>query len=408
MGLKRRGRSSQPRAEFGLAVESSLTRVASVSTLVLYFALGLAVGGQASTGLPQTQSPAEQQAQPKLTATQVSELRARAENGDASAQFALGKAYEGGNGVPQSDETAVKWYRKSADHANSDAESRLGIMYRLGLGVIPDKEEAVRWFHKAAKQGSSQAMFNLGVSYYNGDGVPSDPTLAYAWFLLAQDAGNRAADDAVKRSAEEGQRLRTTPDALLKVAAMYEKGDDLPQSYAEAAKWYRKATDLSPEAEVNLASLLTNGKGVAQDYGQAMALCRSAAKLNYAPGQFCVGYLYQRGLGIQADPKEAAKWYLLASRGGHERAMMALGDMYWKGEGVSVDRPAAYYYFLLAYRKGVANAKTHAQALWLEMSPDEIKRLEKELRANRFDPQKVFAAMQGQTTPDAAKAPSQQ
>ena len=73
----------------------------------------------------------------------------------------------------------------------------------------------------AAKQRNPQAMFNLGVSYYNGDGVSADPTLAYAWFLLAQEAGNAAAGDAVKRSAAEGERLGVTSDALQQVAEMY-------------------------------------------------------------------------------------------------------------------------------------------------------------------------------------------
>jgi TPR repeat protein len=301
----------------------------------------------------------------------------------------------------------VQWYRKAADQGNATAENSLGVMYRIGQGVSRDKEEAVRWYRKAAKQGNPQSLFNMGVSYYNGDGVPSDPNLAYAWFLLAQEAGNPAGEDAVKRSADEGARLGATTDALLQVAAMYERGEDLPQSYSEAAKWYRKAAEFSPQADVKLALLLIDGKGVPQDYGQAMSLCRTAAKSNYAPAPFCVGYLYQHGLGTQADPKEAAKWYEQASKDGHRAAMMALAEMYWKGEGVSLSRPDAYYYFFLARRAGSREAQSQAQVLWNEMNKDEIKRLERKLRDLRFDPKKVFTAMQEQTTPDAAKGPSQ-
>src|SRR5260370_2186987 len=286
-------------------------RLYPVNAFVFYLALGAATAGaQTLTQTPPSPTPDQRSIQSKLSAAEVAKLQASAEGGDASAQYALGIAYEGGNGVPQSDESAVKWYRKAADQGNAVAQSRLGVMYRIGQGVGRDKEEAVRWYRKAARRGNPQALFNLGVSYYNGDGVPSNPTLAYSWFLLAQEAGNPAAEDAVKRSAEEGGRMGT-PDALVQVAAMYEKGEELPQSYIEAAKWYRKAAELSPLAAVNLSSLLIDGKGVAQDYGQAMSFCRRAAKWNYAPGQFCVGYLYQRGLGTPADPKEAAKWYQL-------------------------------------------------------------------------------------------------
>jgi uncharacterized protein len=380
-----------------------------MNSFVLYLAFGVAAaGGRAVTQTPQPEAaPQQQSAHPSLKETEVSELRSRAEKGDAFAQFALGKAFEEGNGVVHNDELAAHWYRKAADQGNVNAENELGIMYRLGQGVNRDKEEAVRWYRKAAKQGNSQAMFNMGVSYDNGDGVPSNPTLAYAWFLLAQDAGSPAADDAVKRSAEEGERLGATEEALQQVAAMYEKGGDLPQSYPEAAKWYRKAAGHSPPAAVKLAALLINGRGVPQDYGEAMALCQSAAKQRFAEGQYCVGFLYQRGLGTQADPREAVKWYGEASRGGLRQATMALGEIYWKGEGVGIDKPEAYYQFFQASRRGAQGAKTRAQVLWNEMNKDEMKHLEKKLRDLRFDPQKVFAAMQDQATPEAAKGPSQ-
>jgi TPR repeat protein len=379
-----------------------------VNALAIYLALSIAAaGGQAPNQASQPQTSGQQSVHPKLSATELSKLKAKAEAGDASAQFDLGKAYEGGTGVPQNNESAAKWYRKAADQGNADAENRLGVMYRLGLGVSRDKEEAVRWYHKAAKLGNPQAMFNLGVSYYNGDGVPSDQTLAYAWFLLAQEAGNPAAEDAVKRSAEEGERVGATSDAIQQVAAMYEKGDDLPQSNAEAAKWYRKVAAVSPKAGFKLALLSIDGKGVPQDYAQAMTLCQNAAKQNYSPGMFCVGYLYQRGLGRPADSKEAAKWYGDAAKGGSLDAMMALAKMYWKGEGVSVDRPEAYYLFFQASRSRMPDAKTQAQMLWQEMTKDEIKHLEKKLRDSRYDPKKVLDSMQDQTAPDAAKGSSQ-
>lgn len=375
-----------------------------MNAFVFYLAcVILAAGGQAPAQVTQSQPQDQQSVHPKLNASEISKLRASAEAGDASAQFDLGKAYEAGNGVPRSDESAVKWYRKAADQGNADAENRLGVMYRIGQGVNRDEEEAVRWYHKAARQGNPQGMFNLGASYYNGDGVTADPNRSYAWFLLAQEAGNPAAQDAVRRSAEQGERS----GALLLIGAMYEKGDELPQSYSEAAKWYRKAADLTPEGGFKLASLLVDGKGVPKDYGQAMALCRNAAKRGYEPAQFCVGYLYQHGFGTGADPKEAAKWYRLATQSRYRPALLALAEMYSKGEGVGVDRPEAYCLLFLASQRDAPDAKTRAQLLWKDMSKDEIKRVEKKLRDLHFDPQKAFNAMQVPSAPDAGKGPSQ-
>ena len=45
----------------------------------------------------------------------VTEIRLRAEQGDADAQFTLGVRYANGEGVLQDDEEAVRWYRLAAD-----------------------------------------------------------------------------------------------------------------------------------------------------------------------------------------------------------------------------------------------------------------------------------------------------
>ena len=48
-------------------------------------------------------------------ADSVEDTRAKAEQGDAAAQFHLELMYDNGQGVPQDDGEAVKWLRKAAD-----------------------------------------------------------------------------------------------------------------------------------------------------------------------------------------------------------------------------------------------------------------------------------------------------
>lgn len=208
------------------------------------------------------------------------------------------------------------------------------------------------------------------------------------------------ANDAVKRAADEGGRTGT-PEAILEVAGMYEKGDDLPQSYADAAKWYRKVASVSPKAAVKLAVMMIDGTGVPQDYAQAMSLCRQAAQRFYAPGQFCVGHLYERGLGTPPDLKEAVKWYEQASNLGNRDADVSLAKMYWKGEGLRLDRAEAYIHFFRASRIQGPDVKPEARQLWNEMTQDDIKHVEKKLKDMRLDPQKVFAFMQTGAAPAA-------
>ena len=48
-------------------------------------------------------------------AVSIEALRARAERGDAEAQFMLGERHFLGKGVPQNEREAAKWYRLAAE-----------------------------------------------------------------------------------------------------------------------------------------------------------------------------------------------------------------------------------------------------------------------------------------------------
>lgn len=109
------------------------------------------------------------------TAAEIkSELRTKAEAGDAKAQVELGKAYHFGTGVIMDRAEAVKWFRRAAEQGAATAQTILGLYYELGLAVEKDPVEAVRWYLKAAAQGDANAQINLGFSYSNGVGAPKD------------------------------------------------------------------------------------------------------------------------------------------------------------------------------------------------------------------------------------------
>ena len=70
-------------------------------------------------------------------------------------------------------------------------------------------------------------------------------------------------------------RLRQRPDNL---AFMYDNGRGVPQDYAEALKWSRLAADQGfAAAQYNLAFAYANGQGVPQDYTEAAKWSRLAA-----------------------------------------------------------------------------------------------------------------------------------
>ena len=59
------------------------------------------------------------QAQP----SPLEETRRSAEQGDAEAQFSLGRMYDEGEGVAEDDAEAVRWYRLAAEHSKDEGRT---------------------------------------------------------------------------------------------------------------------------------------------------------------------------------------------------------------------------------------------------------------------------------------------
>ena len=121
-----------------------------------------------------------------------------AQQGLAEAEAQLGLLYRAGRGVPQSDREAAVWLRKAAEQGVARAQSHLGFLYRAGRGVVQDDKSAANWLRRAAEQGDANAQHNLGALYANGQGVPQEDITAHQWLNLAAANGNPvAADDLV-------------------------------------------------------------------------------------------------------------------------------------------------------------------------------------------------------------------
>lgn len=96
-----------------------------------------------------------------LSAQTIDELKTRAANGDAMAQYNLGDRYYNGEGVTKDSAEAVRWWRKAAEQGVAEAQGILGTCYSFGYGVTKDDTEAVKWLRKAAEQGDTKAKIKL-------------------------------------------------------------------------------------------------------------------------------------------------------------------------------------------------------------------------------------------------------
>jgi TPR repeat protein len=92
------------------------------------------------------------------------------------------------------------------------------------------------------------------------------------------------------------------------------------------------------------------------DYATAARLMRPLAEQGNAQAQNGLGAMYYNGKGVAQDFKEAVKWYRLAAAQGYASAQLNLGAMYYEGKGVTEDFIRAYMWLSIAAAKGNANA----------------------------------------------------
>jgi TPR repeat protein len=160
-------------------------------------------------------------ATPAAAQDEAASLTAKANQGDADAQFQLAEAYLlGDKGLKQSDQEAAGWAQKAANQGNIDAEAMMAGFYLDGVGVAKDeakafdladdamgKKSAVAFFlasrmaraksdadHDAranvllrvgAYLGNRSSALGMGDVYALGLGVSADPLRSFAWYSVA-------------------------------------------------------------------------------------------------------------------------------------------------------------------------------------------------------------------------------
>lgn len=272
-----------------------------------------------------------------------------AEQGDASAQYALGWLFESGQGVAQNYAQAAHWYSKAAKQGDVAAQYVLATMYNKGNGVPLDNLQAVQWFTKAANQGDAIAQFKLGGHFQKGLGVEQDYQQSLVWFTKAAEQGHLTSQ--------------------IKLGKIYQSGRGIKLDYKKAIEWYEKAANQNNALGLyHLAFMYEHGSGVDQDLHQAKSLYLQSANSQYAPSAYKLAEFYEQGKGMDIDFKSAGKWYKRSAKKGNSGAQFKLGNLYKEGKGVrknirtaigwyiqasNQDHALAHYQLGVIYEEGV-------------------------------------------------------
>jgi TPR repeat protein len=208
--------------------------------------------------------------------------------------FSLGTAIHVPGQAVESERKLFSQVKARADKGDAEAQLQLGFLYADGTGVAPDPAKAFKWHRKAAEQGLAQAQYQLGLDYANGDGVKANRTEAVHWFRAA---------------AEQG-----LAQAQLELGLCYQEGRGVGSNEVEALKWFRSASSRGlGYADYEIGNCYLQGIGVAKDIEEGIKWIKQAADKGVAAAQNSLGLAYEKGDGVPKDYVQAYKWFSLAA-----------------------------------------------------------------------------------------------
>ncbi len=160
------------------------------------------------------------------------------------------------------------------------------------------------------------------------------------------------------------------------------------QTPSDVARWSDEAERGDARAQFWLGVAYERGRGIEQDFGQALKWLVDSAKQGSADAETVLGQMYEEAEGVPQNYRQAAKWYRAACEhrpdyGGAGQGCNNLGLLYLDGNGVKRNSVEAYKYFRLANSEvnlrlvkrrmtegEIADAERRTEQ-WIEAHPDQ-------------------------------------
>jgi len=213
---------------------------------------------------------------------------------------------------------------------------------------------AYKEFRKSAFKGNSDSQYNLAVMLYTGKGVAKDKAEAIYWFVKAAENGDQSAQYNLGVLYTTDKELPTQYPKMEDGDIYFEIGGKRSSNSEKAFKWYKMAAEQGHEsAQLNLGVIYNQGLGVEQDFKQAAIWYEKAAKKKNSKAQLNLGILYDLGKGVNKDIVKASELYKLAAKQGVRDAQYNLGIIYYNGgEGVEKNLLESFAWLALAKEQG--------------------------------------------------------
>jgi TPR repeat protein len=109
------------------------------------------------------------------------------------------------------------------------------------------------------------------------------------------------------------------------------QANNMPLAYKE---FLAAAEEGHSDSQFNVGLMYERGIGIGQDEKEAIVWYRKSAMQGNALAQFNLAVLYEHGRGTAVDFAQANEWYRKASAQGDPLAIGNLGMLYLRGQGV--------------------------------------------------------------------------
>lgn len=135
-------------------------------------------------------------------------------------------------------------------------------------------------------------------------------------------------------------------------AAVVTVSDDVgPFALVEAAR------NNDPKALYEVAARMVDGRAGKTDLAAAAGYFETAADLGFAPAQYRLGSMYEKGNGVERDVTKAKTWYQMAAEQGNAGAMHNLAVLHVMGAEGTPNNEEAARWFLSAGELGVKDSQ---------------------------------------------------
>lgn len=141
-------------------------------------------------------------------------------------------------------------------------------------------------------------------------------------------------------------------NACFMLGVAYANGCHVPQSWAEAARWYAGAMSEFPAVESHYAEAAYQAALEEEAPERKAQWFESAARCRHAAAQCALGVCYAAGEGVELNLEKAVEWYARSAAQGFCDAQFNMGWCCLHGEGMPGNAAAAVAWFLKAAWQG--------------------------------------------------------